>query len=433
MVGILSFIVVFGVLVTVHELGHLYFAKRAGIYCPEFAIGMGPKLFSYSHNDTLYTIRLLPVGGYVRMASADMEVNPLNKGMSIALKLNDSNEITHVLLDDKHNFNDIEAVEVIDNDFVEKMTVTANRYSDNNVVTYTLAKTAYLVENGQLERIASYDERFESKTPWQRFLTLFAGPLFNFLLAFVLFIFLAYVVGKTVDTPIVGEVSSGSPAEKAGIVVGDEVKEVNGQVVSDWTEMTQTIAANGGEDKPITFKVENDGNVREVDIVPMIEETETPTGDVEKRLIIGVRQMMAEPKNIFEPILWGTERMIEVSTMLLTLLGQLFLSIFQGEFTFDMLNGPVGIYKVTESVAQLGIISLIAFTAMISVNLGVMNLLPIPALDGGRILFVLYEAIFRKPVNKKVAMNIQIAGVLFVIMIMILVTWNDIKVFFLGG
>ena len=117
----------------------------------------------------------------------------------------------------------------------------------------------------------------------------------------------------------------------------------------------------------------------------------------------------------------------------LTLLGQLFLSIFQGEFTFDMLNGPVGIYKVTESVAQLGIISLIAFTAMISVNLGVMNLLPIPALDGGRILFVLYEAIFRKPVNKKVAMNIQIAGVLFVMMIMILVTWNDIKVFFLGG
>ena len=88
---------------------------------------------------------------------------------------------------------------------------------------------------------------------------------------------------------------------------------------------------------------------------------------------------------------------------------------------------------MTESVAQLGIISLIAFTAMISVNLGVMNLLPIPALDGGRILFVLYEAIFRKPVNKKVAMNIQIAGVLFVIMIMILVTWNDIKVFFLGG
>lgn len=433
MVGILSFIVVFGVLVTVHEFGHLYFAKRAGIYCPEFAIGMGPKLFSYTHKDTLYTIRLLPVGGYVRMASADMEVNPLNKGMSITLKLNDSNEVTHVILDDKHNFTDIEQVEVVDNDFVRNMTLTANRYSDNEVVTYKIAKTAYLVENGQLERIPSYNERFESKTPWQRFLTLFAGPLFNFLLAFVLFIFLAYVVGKTVDEPIVGEVNENSPAEEAGIERGDEITAVNGHEVNDWTSMTTAIAQNADEENPITFTVENNGEVREVDIKPTIEETETPTGEVEKRLIIGVRQMMAEPKNIFEPILWGTERMIEVSTMLLTLLGQLFLSIFQGEFTFDMLNGPVGIYKVTESVAQLGIISLIAFTAMISVNLGVMNLLPIPALDGGRILFVLYEAIFRKPVNKTVAMNIQIAGVLFVLMIMILVTWNDIKVFFLGG
>src|SRR5699024_10592042 len=142
---------------------------------------------------------------------------------------------------------------------------------------------------------------------------------------------------------------------------------------------------------------------------------------------------MAERKNIFEPILWGTERMIEVSTMLLTLLGQLFLSIFQGEFTFDMLNGPVGIYKVTESVAQLGIISLIAFTAMISVNLGVMNLLPIPALDGGGISVVLYVAIFRKHVNKIFVMNIQNAVVLFVFMIKILLTLNDIKVFLLGG
>lgn len=367
------------------------------------------------------------------MASADMEVNPLNKGMSITLKLNDSNEVTHVILDDKHNFTDIEQVEVVDNDFVRNMTLTANRYSDNEVVTYKIAKTAYLVENGQLERIPSYNERFESKTPWQRFLTLFAGPLFNFLLAFVLFIFLAYVVGKTVDEPIVGEVNENSPAEEAGIERGDEITAVNGHEVNDWTSMTSTIAQNADEENPLTFTVENNGEVREVDIKPMIEETETPTGEVEKRLIIGVRQMMAEPKNIFEPILWGTERMIEVSTMLLTLLGQLFLSIFQGEFTFDMLNGPVGIYKVTESVAQLGIISLIAFTAMISVNLGVMNLLPIPALDGGRILFVLYEAIFRKPVNKTVAMNIQIAGVLFVLMIMILVTWNDIKVFFLGG
>ncbi len=116
MTGILAFIVVFGVLVTVHELGHLIFAKRAGIMCPEFAIGMGPKIFSHKYNDTLYTVRLLPVGGYVRMASEEMEVNPLNAGMRIQLKVDEKDEITHIILDDKHNFTQIEEVEVVESD-----------------------------------------------------------------------------------------------------------------------------------------------------------------------------------------------------------------------------------------------------------------------------------------------------------------------------
>jgi Predicted membrane-associated Zn-dependent proteases 1 len=106
-------------------------------------------------------------------------------------------------------------------------------------------------------------------------------------------------------------------------------------------------------------------------------------------------------------------------------------TIFAGTFSFDMLNGPVGIYKVTETVASQGILVLMNFTALLSVNLGIMNLLPIPALDGGRILFVLYEGIFRRPLNRKVELNIQLIGVLFVLVIMVLVTWNDIKTFFL--
>ena len=121
MIGILAFIVVFGVLVTVHEFGHMYFAKKAGILCPEFAIGMGPKIFSYKKNDTQYTIRLLPIGGYVRMASKDMEINPLNTGMRVQIKVNDADEVTHILLDDKHNFQYVEEVEVIESDISEGM------------------------------------------------------------------------------------------------------------------------------------------------------------------------------------------------------------------------------------------------------------------------------------------------------------------------
>src|SRR5690625_114361 len=135
LVTIISFIIVFGILVTVHEYGHMFFAKRAGIMCPEFAIGMGPKIFSYKYNDTQYTVRLLPIGGYVRMASKDMEVNPLNAGMRINIKLNNDDEITHILLDDKHNFQNVEEIEVVESDISEKMYVTGLKLSDNSEVT----------------------------------------------------------------------------------------------------------------------------------------------------------------------------------------------------------------------------------------------------------------------------------------------------------
>lgn len=431
MVGILAFIVVFGVLVTVHELGHLIFAKRAGIYCPEFAIGMGPKIFSYKFNDTLYTIRLLPVGGYVRMSSADMEVNPLKPGMSISIRLNEQNEITHVLLDDKHNFTNVEKVEVIENDFMKEMVLVANRYSDNEVITYHLADTSYYVENSELERIPRRDERFETKSPFAKFMTLFAGPLFNFLLAAVLFIVLAYAIGRPSTEPIVGEVQSESPAEASGLVQNDKIIAINDETVKDWTDMTVLIQKYGEGGEALNLEVERDGNVEQINLEPAVERIEGPDGSVHERLIIGV--MPVREKGAFAPILWGLEDTYDNGTKIFKLLVQMIGSIFNGTFSFDMLNGPVGIYKVTETVAAQGLIALTLFTGMLSVNLGIVNLLPIPALDGGRILFALYEMIFRKPVNRKVEINIQIVGVLFVILIMILVTWNDIKTFIIGG
>lgn len=431
MTGILAFIVVFGVLVTVHEFGHLIFAKRAGIYCPEFAIGMGPKIFSYKHNDTLYTIRLLPVGGYVRMSSAEMEVNPLKPGMSLGIRLNDNNEITHILLDDKHNFTQVEKVEVIENDFINEMILVANRYSDNEIVTYPLAETSYYVENSELERIPRRDERFETKGPVAKFMTLFAGPLFNFLLAAVLFIVLAYALGRMPDEAIVGEVSPDSPAEEVGIESGDIVTKINNDPVDDWESMSVLIQEHASKDEALHLTVLRDDQEIQVDLKPQIEEDKAPDGTIHERMIIGV--MSAREKGTFAPILWGLQDTYENGTKIFELLVQMIGSIFNGSFSFDMLNGPVGIYKVTETVASQGILALTLLTAMLSVNLGIVNLLPIPALDGGRILFVLYEAIFRKPVNRKVEINIQLFGVLFVILIMILVTWNDIKTFFLGG
>lgn len=176
MVGFLAFIFVFGLLVTVHELGHLIFAKRAGIMCPEFAIGMGPKIFSYKKNETLYTIRLLPVGGYVMMAGSGMEENPLKQGMQVDVKRNDEGEVTHIILDDQHQFQQIEQLEVIDSDFDDAMFIEGVNQYTNEQERLNIAETAYFVREGDLIQIAPPSKQFRTKKPWPKFLTLFAGP-----------------------------------------------------------------------------------------------------------------------------------------------------------------------------------------------------------------------------------------------------------------
>ena len=427
MVGILAFIVVFGLLVTVHEFGHMFFAKRAGIMCPEFAIGMGPKIFSYKHNDTQYTVRLLPIGGYVRMASKDMEVNPLNAGMRINIKLNQNEEITHILLDDKHNFQNVEEIEVVESDISEEMYVRGLKLNDNSEVTYRFSDECYFVENSELERIAPLSGRFETKSVWQRFLTLFAGPLFNFLLAFVLFTILFYIQGKPMDEPIVGTVVEDTPAAEINLEEGDRIQSIDGTSVDSWAHMTELIQK--GEGNPQELVIESGGDTRTETFAPTVETTELPDGTEQQRLIIGVGRAFED--GILAPIWWGVEETVSSMSLIFELVVNMIGTIFAGTFSFDMLNGPVGIYKVTESVASQGILVLMNFTALLSVNLGIMNLLPIPALDGGRILFVLYEGIFRRPLNRKVELNIQLIGVLFVLAIMVLVTWNDIKTFFL--
>jgi len=427
--GILAFIVVFGVLVTVHELGHLIVAKRAGIMCPEFAIGMGPKIFSYKFNDTVYTIRLLPVGGYVRMASNDMEINPLNPGMRVQLKLNDLGEITHILLDDKHNFNDIEEIEIVSSDIQDAMSINAMRTYDNVETSYKIAHEAYYVQDSELERIAPASARFESKSVMARFWTLFAGPLMNFVLAFVLFTLLFYINGKPVDEPIVGMVAEDTPAEEAGLVEGDRLLTINDTEVDSWDHMSEIIQEEGESTLDIEVEHPDSGEVRDLEMTPVINVTELPDGETAERLIIGIGA--ASEEGTIAPLWWGVQQTYEMGTLIFELVVQLFISIFEGTFSFDMLNGPVGIYKVTEEVAAQGLLVLMNFTAVLSVNLGIMNLLPIPTLDGGRILFVLYEGIFRKPLNKKVEINIQLLGVLFLLIIMVLVTWSDIKTFFL--
>lgn len=427
MLGIIAFIFVFGLLVTVHEYGHLLFAKRAGIMCPEFAIGMGPKIFSYKRNETLYTIRLLPVGGYVMMAGSGMDQNPLSAGMTVSIKKNENNEVTHIIMDDQHQFRQIEQLEVSDSDFEDELFIEGIDAYTNEHVRYPLAKEAYFVREGDLIQIAPRERQFKHKKPWPKFLTLFAGPLFNFILAFAIFIGLQYYVGAPSKEPIIGNILIDSPADKAGLKTNDRVVKIDGQSITQWKEMTNIITGKPLKEHVLVVKRNNE--TKTIKVTPKMQEAREGISTVNKP-IIGVNPALVHD-SLIDPLIIGVETTIAWGLKIFSLLGVLFASIFTGKFSFDMLNGPVGIYKNTEVVAKAGLVPLLGYAGALSVNLGIMNLLPIPALDGGRILFVIYEAIFRRPVNKKAEVVIISIGAIFLFFVMIMVTWNDIQRYFI--
>lgn len=425
LVTIIAFIIVFGVLVTVHEYGHMFFAKRAGIMCPEFAIGMGPKFFSFRKNETLYTIRLLPVGGYVRMAGDGLEEPPVEPGMNVKIKLNEENEITHIILDDHHKFQQIEAIEVKKCDFKDDLFIEGITAYDNERHHFKIARKSFFVENGSLVQIAPRDRQFAHKKPWPKFLTLFAGPLFNFILALVLFIGLAYYQGTPTST--VEQVADKYPAQQAGLQKGDKIVQIGKYKISEFDDVDKAL--DKVKDNKTTVKFERDGKTKSVELTPKKTERKLTKVSSETKYVLGFQP--ASEHTLFKPIVYGFESFLKGSTLIFTAVVGMLASIFTGGFSFDMLNGPVGIYHNVDSVVKAGIISLIGYTALLSVNLGIMNLIPIPALDGGRILFVIYEAIFRKPVNKKAETTIIAIGAIFMVVIMILVTWNDIRRYFL--
>ena len=425
LVTIFAFIVVFGVLVSVHEYGHMFFAKRAGIMCPEFAIGMGPKIFSFRKNETLYTIRLLQVGGYVRMAGDGLEEPPVQPGMHVKIKTNEQDEITHIILDDQHKFQQIEALEVKQCDFKAGMFIEGVTAHDQERHHFNIAKKAYFVEHGSLIQIAPRNRQFTYKKPYQKFLTLFAGPLFNFLLTLALFIGLAYYQGTPTNT--VDNVQGNSPADKAGLQSDDTIVKIGSHNIDDKSDIDEALQDN--KDKTTQLTIKRDGKTENLNIKPKKIEQQLTKTKTETRYILGFESQTEH--TIFKPILSGITQSVEAGKLIFTAIVSMIASIFTGNFSFDMLNGPVGIYHSVDSVVKTGIINLISWTALLSVNLGLMNLLPIPALDGGRILFVIYEAIFRKPVNKKAETTIVAIGAVFVLIIMVLVTWNDIQRYFL--
>ena len=413
---VLAFIVIFGALVFFHELGHLVFAKRAGMLCREFAIGFGPKVFSFRWNETLYTIRLLPLGGFVRVAGEDPELVEIKPGYNVGLVFGHNDKVTKIIVNNKTKYPNAKVIEVEQIDIVHRLFISGFEQDDAGLQTFQIDEKAMLVLDDQETQIAPYNRQFASKTVPQRAMQIFAGPMMNFVLALVLFVILGTLVGTPVKEPILGELTSDGSAIESGLKQGDRVLSIDNQEIINWEEMVKIIQQNGDEE--LLFSVERGGQQLEVPVTPKVR-------DGEKIGFIGVYPSVE--KSILGSVTYGFEQTYFWTKQILVGLGQL----IAGQFSIDDLAGPVGIYSLTDEVAQTGIYNLMRWASILSINLGIVNLLPLPALDGGRLIFIGIEAVRGKPVDPQKEGIVHFIGFALLMLLMLVVTWNDIQRYFL--
>jgi regulator of sigma E protease len=416
---VIAFIIIFGALVFFHELGHFIFAKRAGILCREFAIGMGPKVFSYQKGETLYTIRLLPIGGYVRMAGEDPEMAEIKPGYRVGLILDKNEVIEKIILNNKEKYPDARIIEVEYADIEQKLQIKGYEEGEEDILkTFSISRNAYLVENGTETLIAPYDRQFVSKTLGQRTMAIFAGPMMNFVLAFLIFVVIALWQGVPTNEPILGKLTPDGMAMQSGLQEGDKVQSIEGGEISTWEDVVEIIRQN--PENELEFLVSRNGEELEIPVTPKAQDVDgTEIG------IIGVYNPME--KSPIKSVAYGFKEVYYWTVEIFSMLGKLIV----GQFSIDALSGPVGIYESTATVAKSGVMYLMKWAGILSINLGIMNLLPIPALDGGRLMFFAVEALRGKPIDRQKEGMVHFIGFALLMLLMLVVTWNDIQRIFL--
>jgi len=269
----------------------------------------------------------------------------------------------------------------------------------------------------------NYDEdSYTTKTPLQKIFILVAGPLANFVLAFFLYFIIA-LGGPSVLSPVIGEISKNSPAQEAGLQKGDIIKSVNGVKITSWMDMAKMIESSNGT---LNFEILRGGYIEFKNLTPKVSESTNMFNEVIKKKMIGIASAGVTHKlelNLGSALSYATEQTVYASTMIFTGLKKLLF----GEVPTKELGGVITIVKLTSDAAAAGWMSVLFFAALISVNLGVLNLLPIPALDGGHIMFNLYEFLFKREANEEIVMKLTIAGWVLLISLMGLGIFNDIN------
>lgn len=375
--GVMSFVVI------IHELGHYWAGRRFGVHAEAFSIGFGTQLFSWRDRlGTVWRVAALPLGGYVRFRG------------------------------------------------------------DENAAS---APDRATLERLRAER-SDADTVLHFKPLWQRAIVVAAGPAANFLLAIVLFSALGVVRGEVRVEPVIGQVEAGSPAEQAGIRTGDRVLTIDGRGVDNYLDLGAYASVRAGV--PIDFTVDRGGETLELTVTP---ERRVRADGLGGERALGTMGFFSAPEAARERVginpimapIYGVERTWETTSTIASFLGRL----VTGRASIDHLNGPLGIATTAGQVANLAAsgggsaseptplltrvatvaTSLLALSALLSVSLGLMNLLPIPVLDGGHLVYYAYEAVAQRPPSAALQEVAFRAGFLMLIGVLVVATWNDLS------
>ena len=418
MLGILTFILVFGIIVVVHEFGHFYFAKKSGILVREFAIGMGPKIFAHIGKDgTAYTIRILPLGGYVRMAGWGDDTTEIKTGTPVSLTLTDDGKVKRINLSGKKLDQTALPMQVTQFDFEDKLFIKGLVLDEEK--TFSVDHDATVVEaDGTEVRIAPLDVQYQNATIWGKIITNFAGPMNNFILGVVVFWILIFMQGgvRDVETNQFHVMPQGALA-KVGVPETAQVTKIGSHEISNWESLIQAVEAETKDKTAPTLDVtiSENGSEKQVSVSP--EESEG-------RYLLGVQPGIKS--DLLSMFAGGFTTAANSALSILSALKNL---IFHPDL--NKLGGPVAIFKASSDAAKNGIENVLYFLAVISINIGIFNLIPIPALDGGKIVLNILEAIRRKPLKQEIETYVTLAGVVIMVVLMIAVTWNDImRLFF---
>lgn len=504
MIDLILFILVLGINILIHEFAHFYFARKANILCHEFAIGMGPAIYQKKKGETIYSIRAIPLGGYVSMAGEEVS-NFVKKNQNIGINLDEFGNVKEIILNNESKYDKIGKVIDFDlygednNPLFLKLNVLGE------IITYKVNKDAFYILSEKKKMQLSIAERsYENATLWQRFKVVFAGPLSNFILAFLILFILAFFIGKPNNNTEIGS-SISSQIEK-----GDVITKVDGQSVATFDEINKVLTTN--KTNKVTIELNNDKEIT-VDLTIIIQGLGFTNKPGDDRLIVGevfgrdkdlkendeithilLSDTIKSEKDLIELSSWndllnylndeenttkanvrlkvlrdGEEREVfykNLNSNTLKKLGAnytnyqigvtgtnsfnifypLYFPFVQvGNDMRQMLNtigllispksgvtvkdlaGPVGIFTLVSSARSQGVVAFFVFFAFLSVNVGFLNLMPIPALDGGRIVFIIYEAITKKKVNKNVENAIITITFILLLILMIFVTFQDIS------